>query len=262
MKPLAVVLSLLSTLAFGFTVQNRCQHPIFVATTEGAGVDWNEQPTVSWGWREIGAHSSSSDFPSRYAGQAYRSRSVLVQYKGQTLTPGNGGACIDHVNGFTINSATNRPCRSGTYTTGFVGAGSYDGTYEFTNCKNTEAKLRICNNSDKEGVSLSILRNEGGSWTSKGWWRVDSNTNSSNHCKEFNFGNTAAGSYVYYYAEFNGGERYWPGTGEGAFCVDKSRAFQLSNAEQPGTCSDTNNYKRVNGDKIQLTEGTHTVTLQ
>jgi uncharacterized membrane protein len=260
---LALALSfLVSSLSFGFTVQNRCQHPIFVAMTEGAGVDWNEQPTIAWGWREIAPFSSSSDFPSQYAGQAYRGRSVLVQYKGQTLTTGQGGACIDRTNGFRIVSATARPCRSGEYTTGFVGAGSYEGTYEFTQCKNTDAKLRVCNNSDKESVVFSIVRHESGSWTSHGWYRIDANPSSSNHCHEFNFGNQAAGSQVLYYAEWNGGQSHWPAQGDGVFCVDKTRAFELRNADAPGTCSDTANYKRVSGGKIILREGTYTKVLQ
>ncbi len=257
-----LALLLVCNLSFAFTVQNRCQHPIFVAVTEDAGVDWNQMSTIAWGWREIAPFSSSSDFPSRYASQGYKSRGVLVQYKGRTLTSGPNSACIDPANGFQFAEASVRPCRKGVLTKGFTAA-PYAGTYEFTQCANTDAILRICNKSARETAQLAVLRHREGSWTSKGWYRVDANSSSTQHCREFNYGNRAAGSSVYYYAEYNRGETFWPSTdnGDGYFCVDRSNAFELKNAEADSTCSNTTSYKRVKGRKVILKEGTNTYNL-
>lgn len=118
-----------------------------------------------------------------------------------------------------------------------------------------DVQLKICNNSEIGPVFMSYTWMENSVWVSRGWYQLDADPQSANHCQVLDFGPQAVGSPVYVYSEHNHGEAFWPGVGDGVYCVHRSRAFVLEHADDPHTCQDTANYKRVSGQKFYLTEG-------
>ena len=121
-----------------FTVENRCGHDIDVATLEGAGIDWQEEQKIAWGWRHVPAHGSSSEFPTTYIGHDYQSRSVLIQNNGHILTHGGSAGCIDPLHAFNIIPAS-QPCNGHTFTTAFQHIDSPNGTFVFDQCDTTDS---------------------------------------------------------------------------------------------------------------------------
>lgn len=112
--------------------------------------------------------------------------------------------------------------------------------------------LSLCNRNPDRAIFAAVLRQVGGGagWQAVGWYRADANK-----CFDVGLGEYSGKAYVY--AEDEKGETNW-GEGNVTFCVDKTNAFTIANADT--TPCKAANLKTVHSDEVAIQPGANTWT--
>lgn len=108
--------------------------------------------------------------------------------------------------------------------------------------------VQICNQNADRKIYASHLRQVGGGagWQSNGWFPIEKSK-----CLDVNFGTYVGKAYLFAQDEFN--ESEW-GEGSVQFCVNRTQAFSLNNADTI-PCTDPT-LKRVKSDELSVQPGT------
>ncbi len=109
--------------------------------------------------------------------------------------------------------------------------------------------LTLCNRNPDRAIFGAVLKQvSGAGWQATGWYRVEAA-----RCLDVSFGDYTGKAYLY--AEDDRGETSW-GDGAVTFCVDKTSAFSINNADT--TACVAANLKTVHSDEVAIQAGANT----
>ena len=114
---------------------------------------------------------------------------------------------------------------------------------------NAVTTLNLCNRNTDRGIFGAIMRQVvGAGWQSTGWYSA-----AAGQCTSVALGTYTGNVYVYAQDQYQ--QTSW-GDGPASFCVNKTAAFSINNADT-APCTDPTLMK-VNADEISVVDGTNT----
>lgn len=232
------------------TVLSLCNHntdrAIYAAHMRqlGGGAGW-----ASTGWFKVAAKECTDVKLGQYTGSVF----LYAQDEFSESTWGEGQVkfCVHRTNGFSINNADVAPCTDATLMKVNSDEISVHPGKNTWDIQKNFADLNFCNHNPDFSVFTAMSRPNNGTVRSKGWYEVPAG-----QCRLITVGKYTGD--VGYYAK--GKQFTWEGDAS-RFCVNSTLGFDLTNADQPSSCTGTG-LEMVNPRSTPVAVGTTTVNFE
>jgi uncharacterized membrane protein len=229
---------------------NKNTFDLYSAVATSANGSWTSQ-----GWYSIPAGTCTQVAIGKYSGTL----EFYAEYNGGELAWGSGPEqfCVNKSKAFSLAHAED-PSQCGTSDLKMVKVSSMSvaagmNTINFQPIS-LDTTLSVCNQTTFQLYGAYALPGStSGQWRSTGWLSLPPNV-----CTPRDLG--AYKGKLYFYAEYNGGEKYW-GNGPVNFCVNKSEAFTIDDSFNASLCSQSIVQKMVPSYELTLVNGTNTLTI-
>jgi uncharacterized membrane protein len=210
----------------------------------GAGAGWQ-----SHGWFKTEIGQCNDINVGVYTGTVYLY--AEDQYQETNWGEGDVSYCINRSEAFVINNADLADCSDPKLKKVKSNPLAVQPGRTTWDVQPNFSQLNFCNQSTY-AIYASFAR-PSGTYTSEGWYLVDAGK-----CRAVTVGKYSGA--VQYYGEFNLGQYYWDGAST-PFCVNRTKAFQMANADQASTCNDPA-LKMVKSRTVDVQPGITTVNFE
>lgn len=234
------------------TIITVCNHN----TDRSISSTYLKQAGASAGWQSNGWFTSAANACTDIDIGVYTGNVFMYaedQFQQTTWGEGTQQYCVNRTSAFSINNADIAPCTDPTLKkvnsdqlAVTPGKTEWDVNPNFS-------QLNFCNQNTSLDLYAAFSNPVNGTITSKGWYEVPAGK-----CTLATVGKYTGS--VDYYAEYNQGEVAWTGTPD-QFCVNRTVAFDLPNADQSALCSDPS-VKMVKARTTSVQIGTNTVNFE
>jgi uncharacterized membrane protein len=212
----------------------------------GAGAGWQSQ-----GWFKVASQACTDIDLGVYTGNAYFY--AEDEFKQTSWGEGAETFCVNKTDGFVINNADIASCTDPTLKKVNSDELSVKPGKTTWDVEPNVSQLNFCNQNTAVSVFASLAWPQNNVLTSSGWYEVKAG-----QCRLVTVGKYTGP--VSYYGEYNGGTLAWTGTAT-PYCVNKTNAFTLANADQSSSCADPS-LKMVKAREINTVVGANTVNFE
>jgi uncharacterized membrane protein len=212
----------------------------------GAGAGWQSQ-----GWFKVASQSCFDIDIGVYTGNVYLY--AEDEFKQTTWGEGSEVYCVNKSSGFVINNADTTPCTDSTLKKVNSDVLAVKPGKTTWDVEPNFSQMNFCNQNASISVFAGMAWPQNNVMTSSGWFEVKAN-----QCRVVTVGKYVG--EVSYYGEYNGGALSWTGT-PNQFCVNRTNAFNIANADQASLCTDAS-LKMVKARAVNAVVGLNTVSFE